>query len=253
MPQAPIDHEDDDPVVPPGQRLVNELLEMYASGVFCQRLVSAPLCHWAMMAGVEEADRYALSTKTSGRVQWKLDQALGFGRLDQRMYNVPTPMLSHVDDEKEQALVAIIPSHECLLREVADQPDAASSWSVQMTEDQWIGAYNDHPVVKTASVEERRTIVPLALHMDATAFAKRDSLVVFTVHFLATGRRHLAFAVRKSQLCDCECGAGTRCTRCTLASNGRWPPCPKAQCPRQATTKHRGVLKTSNGRRCKAN
>ena len=47
---------------------------------------------------------------------------------------------------------------------------------------------------------------PLALCMDATAFAKRDSLVVFTVHFLATGRRYLALPVRKSQLFDCGCG-----------------------------------------------
>ena len=46
-----------------------------------------------------------------------------------------------------------------------------------------------------------------------------------------------------------DAGAGTRCTRCTLASVGRWLPCPKAQYPRHATTKHRGVLKTSNARR----
>ena len=122
VPQAPIDYEDDDLVVPPGQYLVNELLEMYAAGVLpATRLCS--LCLWA----VEEAAPYALSTKTSGHAQRKLDQALGFGRLDQRLYKVHPPMLSHVDDEKEQALIAMIPPHESLLREVADHPDAASS------------------------------------------------------------------------------------------------------------------------------
>ena len=126
VPQAPIDYEDDDLVVPPGQHLVNELLEMYAAGVLpATRLCS--LCRWAKMAGVEEAAPYTLSTKTSGHGQRKLDQALGFGRLDQRLYNVQPPMLSHVDHEKEQALIAMIPPHESLLREVADHPDAASS------------------------------------------------------------------------------------------------------------------------------
>ena len=200
VPEAAIDFEHDDPVVPPGQHLVNELLETYATGVLpATRLCSS--CHWAMMARVEEAAPYALCTKTSGHAQRKLDQALCFGRLDQRLCDVQAPMLFHV--EKEQALIAMMPHHESLLRGVADRPDAANSWSVQITDDQWIGAYNDHPVLKAANLEERRTICPLDLHMDATASAKRDSLVVFTVHFLPTGRRHLTVAVRKSQLCDC--------------------------------------------------
>ena len=58
VPQAVIDYEDDDPVVPPGQHLVNELLDMYATGVLpATRLCS--LCPWAMLA--------ALFTKTSLR------------------------------------------------------------------------------------------------------------------------------------------------------------------------------------------
>ena len=45
VPQAPIDYEDDDLIVPPGQYLVNELLEMYAAGVLpATRLCS--LCRW---------------------------------------------------------------------------------------------------------------------------------------------------------------------------------------------------------------
>ena len=251
VPDAAIDNEADDPVVPPGQHLVNELLEMYATEVLpATRLRS--LCHWAMMAGVEEAVPYALCTKTSGHAQRKLDQALGFGSLDQSLYNDLAPMLSHVDDEREQALIAMMPPHESLLREVADHPDAASSWSVQMTDDQWIGAYNDHPVVKAANLEERRTILPLALYMDATAVPNATPWWCsrFTSWPQGDDTWHSQCASRNFVTADA--GAGTRCTSCTLASIGRWLPCPKAQCPRHATTKHRGVLKTSNARRYKA-
>ena len=66
VPEAAIDYEDDGLVVPPGQHVVNEFLEMYAAWVLpATRLCS--LCHQAMMAGVEEAAPYALCTKTSGQ------------------------------------------------------------------------------------------------------------------------------------------------------------------------------------------
>ena len=139
-------------------------------------------------------------------------------------------MLSHVDDEKEQALIAMMPPHESLLREVADDPDAASSWSVQMTDDQWIGAYNDHPVVNAATLPNA-----------APSWCSR-----FTSWPQGDDTWHSQCARRNYVTADAVSG-----TRCTLASIGRWLPCPKAQCPRHATTKHRGVLKTSNAKRYK--
>ena len=130
-------------------------------------------------------------------------------------------MLSRVDDEKEQALIAMMPPHESLLREVADHPDVASSWSVQMTDDQWTGAYNDHPVVKAATLPNA---APSWCSRFTTTWPQGDD----TWHSQCARRNYV--------IADAVSG-----TRCTLASIGRWLPCPKAQCPmgfRAVVVKH---------------
>ena len=79
-------------------------------------------------------------------------------------------------------------------------------WSRKIESEPWVKAYERHPLVQSASRVERTRILLVALYMDATLFAKRDSLCVFTAHLLPSGTRHLALAVRTSSMCDRGCG-----------------------------------------------
>ena len=94
------------------------------------------------------------------------------------------------------------------------------SWSRKIESEPWVKAYERHPLVQSASREERTRILPVALYMDATQFAKRDSLLVFTAHILPSGSRQQAFAVRKSSMCDC--GRGGWCTLFPLCRFVLW-------------------------------
>ena len=128
----------------------------------------------------------------SGKFQRKLDAALGMGKEDDDFYTMETPLLSREDHECDQEAMPVNPLHESFAREVAGSPDLLESWSRRIESEPWVKAYERHPLVQSASREERRRILPIALNMDATQFAKRDSLLVFTARMLPSGTRHLA-------------------------------------------------------------
>ena len=207
-----------EPTPTPGELMVNELLELYAAGTMtASRLCTT--CFYAAQAGVAEAKKYALSpTASSGHFQRKLDSALGFNQSDKHVYEVLTPMM--VDHERVTKPVIVRPPHESLAQELKDDPSLLDGWAERIQDEQWVGTYENHPVIRGASAAERASILPVALYMDATEFSKRDSLLVFTLHLLVSRRRHLCFAVRKSSFCDCGCSGW--CTLYPLFAMLHW-------------------------------
>ena len=84
--------------------------------------------------------------------------------------------------------------------------DVLRSWE-EHSDQAWIQAFEDHPVVKAASPEERSRIVPLGIYMDASCFRANgnDSVLAITVRFLNSRCRHLSVALRKVDFCNCGC------------------------------------------------
>ena len=114
----------------------------------------------------------------------------------------------------------------------------------------WKKAYERHPLVQSASREERTRILPVGLYMDARQLAKRDSLLVFTAHIQPSRTRHLALAIRKSSMCDCGCRGWCSLFLCTYSSCAalcRWRQVktirPDTMClygrPKQSIERHR--------------
>ena len=159
-----------------GQEFVNELLEWYFRGVMNAHKVCV-LCHRTSLCGVSEAAPYAHSPASqSGKFQRKLDAALGMEKEDDDFYTMETPLLCREDHERVQEAMLVNPPHESLAREVAESPDLLKSWSRKILSEPWVQAHERNPLVQSASREERPRILLVALYMDVTRFAKRDSL-----------------------------------------------------------------------------
>ena len=79
----------------------------------------------------------------SGKFQRKLDAALGMVKDHERFQEA---MLDH-------------PAHERFAPEVAESPDLLKSWSRKIESELWVKAYERHPLVQSASREERTRIL----------------------------------------------------------------------------------------------
>lgn len=199
------DESDDDEVqVHPGQRMVDELLESYLEGTLSAKKFCV-VCYHAFHAGVEEARPYAFrpGAEETGHYQRKLDSALNFKADDDKLYSVDVPLTIHGERRKSSMLVRL--PHECLQEQLQNDPTVLTDWEANIQNETWVRAYEQHPLVRGASREDRRRVLPIALYMDSTEFQTQDSLVVLTVHFLPSNTRHLIWAARKSSLCACGC------------------------------------------------
>ena len=174
----------------------------------------------------------------SGKFQLKLDAALGMGKEYDDFCTMETPLRSREDHQRVREATVVNPPHESFAREVAESPEFLECWSREIASEPWVKAHQRHPLVQSVSREERTRILPVPLHMDATHFAKRDSLLVFTAHMLPSGTRQLAFAVLKSSMCDCGCGGW-----CTALC--RWR---QAKTPRPDTMGLHGSPATTNAK-----
>ena len=87
-----------------------------------------------------------------------------------------------------------------------------TAWAEKIVDEKWVDCFESQPLVD-GSKDSRASCQPLALYMDVSEFAKRESVLICTIHFLVSGFRHLLFAVMKSDFCDCGCGGW-----CTIQS-----------------------------------
>ena len=204
IPPAQYEADDDEFQISPGRRLVEELLELYSSGKMSAKRTCI-LMHWSYLAGVQEAKPYALhpDASSTGHYQRKLASALGFGTVEKKLYTVDVPLV--VDGEREKAPVLMRLPHESLVEQFREEPELLADWKRRIHGDPWVEAFEQHPQIRGAGPDQRAKTLPLAIYMDAVEFQARDSLLVFTIRFLPSMKRHLAFAIRKSSFCNCGC------------------------------------------------
>ena len=201
---------------------MDDLHELYFSG----KIDAKTLCHlsWRLSnIGVESAVPYALSPMTqngnvqqSGHYQEKLDRAYDFRMQDAELYKFEVALRNHLSGDRENGIVYMQPIHECLARELDDRPELVEEWG-NIVSEPWIPAYELHPSIKGASLEERKRTFGIAIYMDASQFQTRDGLLLMTVHLINSGNRHLVFALTKSSLCDCGCSGWCSLYRIYLA------------------------------------
>ena len=194
------------------EALMEELHELYFSGKIDAKILGS-LAWRLQQLNIKEAEPFALAPTTingkkqqTGKYQRKLDAAYHFDYSDADLYPLQTPLRNHITGEREKDTIWLQPIHESLAKELDDLPELVEEWENTVGEPgSWIPAYEEHPAVQGASNEERKSLFPIAVYMDATKFLLRDSLLVMTVHLLFSTQRHLVFAVPKSSLCDCGC------------------------------------------------
>ena len=194
-----------------GRGIVDDLSELYLSGKL-DATILGHLCWRLSKLKVAEAEPFAVPPKTSndreqqtGKYQRKMDTAFDFGLVDRELYPLETPMRDSITGEREKGTVWIQPIQEALEREIEQNPGLLREWADKI-QNPWIPAYEQHRVVRTASMMERPYILPVALYMDASRFQTRDALLVMTVHLLCSSTRHLVFGIPKTCICDCGCG-----------------------------------------------
>ena len=205
IPPWAVDPDADEDTWTPGQELLNSFLEQYFGGKLPATLLCIQ-CHWAALAGVNECAPFALAPgQSTGNSQKRVDKALGFKVAEQLLYPLKVPGKNHVTDDAELLDILVHPAIDQLALELVEFPNLTYDWRSRVHE-RWIEKYENHTITLAARPEERALIYPLALYLDATAFLKRDSILVVTVRFLFSTRRHLVVAMRKSSMCQCGCG-----------------------------------------------
>eukprot|EP00959_Pyramimonas_sp_CCMP1952_P454458 9469938-Pyramimonas_sp.AAC.1 len=194
-----------------GNDLVELILDHYLTG----RKISAKsvciLCWHAHGAGVEQAERFKLSpTSQSGKFQRKLDTALGFEEMDSRLYFMETPGVGRYDEARCPQTVSTTPPHEAIASEIEKDPYILESWSSKAVghEEEWMKAYFNHPLVKSATPEERKRILPIALYQDKAPYTKDDSFWNMTCHLVNSSHRHIVAVLKDNELCGVNTGCG---------------------------------------------
>ena len=93
------------------------------------------------------------------------------------------------------------------LKHVLQVESDATIWESMsaIANETWIEAYQTHPVVASATDEDKNRILPVAMYLDVVPYSKGDSVLnIFTINLLS-GMRHLTYCGRKSDFCSCGC------------------------------------------------
>ena len=212
----------------PGNELFQYLLQQHRHGALNAKQVCI-IAYWAAKAGVSELQPIALppDTVSSGDFKRLLDKFLHSDGPDTYILQAPAFVRS-LNGKGMYDFHCVMP-HEGLLRELEgeDLAELAAVWDPPPN-------YSRHPVVQAANASPQPThVVPLSLFLDGVSYAKRDSVLVISVHNLWTGRRILCCAVRKRLLCHCSCrGWDTLCKVFAwlrwciqILADGRHPAC----------------------------
>ena len=99
----------------------------------------------------------------------------------------------------------MIPAHVSLSEEILTSGDALRAQLQKAGDENAIGpVYEQHPKVLEA-ISQGQTPWPWAIYNDGFTFQDHDTLSGFWVFNIVTHTRHLAAALRSSELCGCGC------------------------------------------------
>ena len=162
------------------------------------------LCHYAQLAGVSGfATEFAMPPgRQTGKYSFRVKRVLGFDKHDSRLMRLEIPCHSKYDLCRSRKNIWVLPPHEALHYEVADNPSITQRVRDSIVGQEWADNYNDHVVVKR---HIGKTVLPYALYLDGAPFTKNDGFLGIFVYCLITMERHLCVLLRKSEMCKCGC------------------------------------------------
>ena len=184
----------------PGEELAAYLQDQQRLGLMTAKQVCV-VSFWANKAGVEAVAPMSLPPDTKGTGDFKrlLDSVTKSDARDTYVLILPANVRS-AGGRAPFALHVLLP-HEVLQEDMEKRNMHSLQQSWQQTPN-----YRTHPVVVAANNRgDGRPVVPVSLFVDGVSYAKRDSLLVISVHNLWTGSRFTVAVLRKRLLCRCSC------------------------------------------------
>ena len=112
-------------------------------------------------------------------------------------------MNRRADASRVKEALPVVPLHERLWEEMAENPSADRELRRLIDESSLPPSYWTHPVVLKHGF--RVPVHPVALFMDGVPTHRRDGVLCVTVHSLVTNVRHLVACLRKQDICKCGC------------------------------------------------
>ena len=196
-----------------GQRLLRELLRMYATGAKMTATAMCGLAHAASTAGASgPVSEWGLPPgQSTGNYQRLIDrmtkQQLCGGALPCMTLTAP----GHLGPFKPRRSIAlpVRAFHESLQAEVLRTPLAKRELAWRLAHKTMPPVWHSHPIVMHAPRGE--LVIPIALYMDGVQYGgsagagRKRSFIVLSIVNLLTGKRHVGVLLRKRICCKCGC------------------------------------------------
>ena len=216
------DSDEDAPPSPHLKQLMDYVIDLYFGSVLKANHLCIIMYHLREM-GYKDAAPYAVKPDKahSGKYQEKLTKAFNFKEQEIDLYPLDVPLRDPHTAEREVQKILVQAPHEALHREFLENPEMIQTWQDKVEEhENWVPIYENHPAIRGRSKEEKKHRIGLCLYMDGAEYTNKDGLILFTIRFCCSSKRHLVWAVRKNQMCDCSCGGW--CSLSTLFQYIAW-------------------------------
>ena len=118
------------------------------------------------------------------------------------LYSLEVPSYNKYEGIRGTTSVWVCPPHEALSAEVRADSDLRDDLARRVDNTALPPFYCTHPVFEKKGDLRAR---PIVLYMDSTPYTLSDSCLAIFVYNLLTGKRNMAVAFRRRDLCRCGC------------------------------------------------
>jgi hypothetical protein len=149
------------------------------------------------------AKAFALNpAASSGHFSRKFRRVMRMSEEESKYYVLDVPGYSRAEMGRVVHRQPVLCPHEILHDEVSSSDSSLAEILKGMVDAQELPpAFFNHP----SSIATGNTSQPIVLYVDGVPTTKSDGVLGWWVHLLASGKRHLVAAQRKSRLCRCGC------------------------------------------------
>ena len=182
--------------------LCEQILDLKQNGKISAK-AACVLAFFATKAGVKDSPELCKVAKPPGLQTGKYSRQFDtvFSHPDTEGFEyVKTPASSRVELGRIIMDTPVAPPHEAL---VIEWRLRKAHLREKLAVAKLPRKYHSHPVVTGAP--DGAFVWPIALYMDGVQFTREDTVLGVWVVCLLTGRRWLAFVIRKAEMCGCGC------------------------------------------------
>ena len=187
-----------------GQELADFLITLKQIGRLSAKDVCV-LCHYATIAGLTgPATEFSFRLDApTGHYNRHLNTVLKLNEAMSGSYTVSVPGQDKYELGRVSIPMPCFLPHECLSEEIDNTPEMVDKLRASRANNEWPDAFVEHPVSRDAP--PGADVWPLCLYVDGIPLHRRDGVLAFYAYNMISETRHLLFALRRSQLCNCGC------------------------------------------------